>query len=91
KFPRVERPEPPVAGREARRPHRILHFHRNEPGVLSKLHTLIAELGVNITGEYLQTNAHLGYVVLDVSPTDADELLARIRAMPETIRTRVLW
>lgn len=89
--PRVELPEQPGDEREARRPHRILHFHRNEPGVLSKLHTLIAELGVNITGEYLQTNAHLGYVVLDVSPTDADELLARIRAMPETIRTRVLW
>lgn len=91
--PRVELPEQArVADQsETQRPHRILHFHRNEPGVLSKLHAIIAELGVNITGEYLQTNATLGYVVLDVSPTDAEELLRRIRAMPETIRTRVLW
>lgn len=89
--PRVELPEQASDDAQTRRPHRILHFHRNEPGVLSKLHTLIAELGVNITGEHLQTNARLGYVVLDVSPTDADELLARIRTMPETIRTRVLW
>lgn len=91
--PRVDLPEQAaVAGlAEAPRPHRILHFHRNEPGVLSKLHHAIAELGVNITAEYLQTDARLGYVVLDVSPTDADELLSRIRSMPETIRTRVLW
>lgn len=91
--PRAELPEQArVADQaETQRPHRILHFHRNEPGVLSKLHHAIAELGVNITAEYLQTNARLGYVVLDVSPTDAEELLGRIRAMPETIRTRVLW
>lgn len=92
--PRVELPEQARLARAttgAVRPHRILHFHRNVPGVLSKLHAAIADLGINVTSEYLQTDATLGYVVLDVSPSDADELLARVRAMPETIRTRVLW
>jgi len=91
--PSVELPEQAPAGDldASQRPHRILHFHHNEPGVLSKLHHAIADLGVNVTGEYLRTNAQIGYVVLDVSPTDADQLLTRIRAMPETIRTRVLW
>lgn len=92
--PRVELPAQPRTrdlddGSE--RPHRILHFHQNVPGVLSKLHRAIAELGVNVTSEYLQTKAQIGYVVLDVSPTDAEDLLKQIRAMPETIRTRVLW
>ncbi len=92
--PRVELPAQPRAtdlDDEAERPHRILHFHRNVPGVLSKLHRAIADLGVNVTSEYLQTNEQLGYVVFDVSPTDADELLRQIRSMPETIRTRILW
>jgi D-3-phosphoglycerate dehydrogenase / 2-oxoglutarate reductase len=74
-----------------RRRHRILHFHRNVPGVLSKLHSVIAELGANIAAEYLQTNQDVGYVVLDVDPTDADPIMDRVRAMPETIRARVLW
>ncbi len=92
--PRVELPAQPQresAKGDTDRPHRILHFHRNVPGVLSNLHAAIAELGINVTSEYLQTDPRLGYVVLDVSPSDADELLSRIRAMPETIRTRVLW
>jgi D-3-phosphoglycerate dehydrogenase / 2-oxoglutarate reductase len=92
--PRVELPAQPkreVARPDTQRPHRILHFHRNVPGVLSNLHAAIAQLGINVTSEYLQTDPRLGYVVLDVSPSDASELLKRIRAMPETIRTRVLW
>jgi len=92
--PRVELPEQARLARAstgAQRPHRILHFHRNVPGVLSKLHAAIADLGINVTSEYLQTDPRLGYVVLDVSPSDAEDLLGRIRAMPETIRTRVLW
>lgn len=81
-------PEAPVADR---RHHRILHFHRNVPGVLSKMHGLIAELGVNIIAEYLQTNRDVGYVVLDVDPTHGDRVLAGLRSIPETIRVRMLW
>lgn len=73
------------------RQHRILHFHRNVPGVLSKMHGAIAELGVNINAEYLQTNREVGYVVLDVDPTNGEKVLARLRSIPETIRVRMLW
>lgn len=87
--PQVELPEQSAA--EAARTHRILHFHRNVPGVLSKMHRLIADLGANITAEYLRTTPELGYVVLDVDPTDAEPILAGLRGIPETIRVRVLW
>jgi D-3-phosphoglycerate dehydrogenase len=73
------------------RRHRILHFHRNVPGVLSKMHGIIAEVGANIAAEYLQTNADVGYVVLDVDPTDAEPIVERLRQIPETIRVRMLW
>jgi D-3-phosphoglycerate dehydrogenase len=77
-------------GQSARR-HRILHFHKNVPGVLSKMHAIISELGANIAAEYLQTNAEVGYVVLDVDPTDAEAIVSRLRQIPETIRLRMLW
>ncbi|MFN7021545.1 MAG: phosphoglycerate dehydrogenase [Phycisphaerales bacterium] len=73
------------------RRHRILHFHKNVPGVLSTMHGIIAELGANIAAEYLQTNADIGYVVLDVDPTDAGRITERLRAVPETVRVRMLW
>jgi D-3-phosphoglycerate dehydrogenase len=73
------------------RHHRILHFHRNVPGVLSKINTVMAELGVNIAGQYLKTNEDVGYVVLDVAPTNADQISDRLKAIPETIRVRMLW
>lgn len=90
--PNVELPEQTRgAGGGAARSHRILHFHQNVPGVMSQLHTLISELGVNVTGEHLRTDGELGYVVLDVAPSDEGALLRGLRAIPETVRTRVLW
>ncbi len=73
------------------RHHRMLHFHRNVPGVMSKINTVMAELGINIVGQYLKTNEEVGYVVLDVAPTNADQISDRLKAIPETIRVRMLW
>ena len=77
--------------RPRHRHHRILHFHRNVPGVMSKVNSVMAELGVNIAGQYLKTNEDVGYVVLDVAPTNAALIGERLKAIPETIRVRVLW
>ena len=74
-----------------KRPHRILNFHRNVPGVLGKIHEAASELGINISAQYLQTNQDLGYLVLDADPTESDELAQRITAIDESIRTRMLW
>ncbi|TVQ31427.1 MAG: phosphoglycerate dehydrogenase [Phycisphaeraceae bacterium] len=71
--------------------HRILHFHRNVPGVLSKMHKIIADLGVNIVAEYLQTDPRHSYVILDIDPTHGDELVDQLRSVDETIRVRTLW
>ena len=73
------------------RPHRILNFHRNVPGVLNKIHESAASLNINISGQYLQTNQHIGYLVLDVDPSDAADLYQRISAIDESISTRMLW
>ena len=98
--PQVELPEQWAEGPEGEthdgagtriRRHRILNFHKNVPGVLSKMNSVISAMGANIAAEYLQTNAEVGYVVLDVDPTDAEPIMAQLKQIPETIRVRMLW
>ncbi|HMT37910.1 MAG TPA: NAD(P)-dependent oxidoreductase, partial [Thermomonas sp.] len=85
-FPEVTLPE--HAGS-----HRLLHIHRNVPGVLSKINEIFGERGINIDGQFLRTDANVGYVVIDVSADDAQatELRAALAAIPGTLRTRVLY
>jgi len=89
--PQVDLPEQHLIGGQAPRSHRILNFHRNVPGVLNKIHEAAADLNINITGQYLQTNEQIGYLVLDADPTNAAALHERINAIEESIRTRILW
>ena len=79
------------AGDGGKRPHRILNFHRNEPGFLNRLNGVLAQAGANVSAQYLQTSGTIGYVVLDVDPSDGDDLADAIRDLPGSIRTRVLW
>ena len=72
--------------------HRIIHYHRNRPGVLSKLHRIIGDLEINIAAEYLQSNPEFSYLILDVDPSAHEgQLKSAILDMDETIRVRFLW
>jgi D-3-phosphoglycerate dehydrogenase len=85
-FPEVSLPEHPGK-------HRLLHIHRNVPGVLSKVNAVFSEAKVNIVGQYLQTNPTIGYVVTDFE-SQRDMTLAlrkRLEQVPGTIRTRALY
>ncbi|CAA9327021.1 MAG: D-3-phosphoglycerate dehydrogenase [uncultured Frankineae bacterium] len=70
--------------------HRLLHLHLNTPGVLASVTSILAQHGINIEGQLLATRGTLGYVVTDVGSTELDGLLDDLRAMPETVRLRVL-
>ena len=85
-FPEVALPS--QAGR-----HRILHIHKNVPGVLGKVNQCFSQLQINIHAQYLQTNSDIGYVVLDVDANAAasEATIKQLSAMPETIRSRVLF
>ncbi|MFG0293137.1 MAG: phosphoglycerate dehydrogenase [Phycisphaerales bacterium JB050] len=74
--------------------HRIVHFHRNEPGVLGALHSVFASRGVNIAASNLQSDQHHGYAVLDIRPNESvkeSELLEELRTLNGTIRVRTIW
>jgi D-3-phosphoglycerate dehydrogenase len=70
--------------------HRVLHIHKNIPGVMSAISGVFSELHVNIAGQYLQTNQTIGYAVTDVESDFSEAALARLQAAPGTIRVRVI-
>jgi D-3-phosphoglycerate dehydrogenase len=74
--------------------HRLLHIHRNQPGVLSKINAIFSQQGLNIAGQYLQTNPKIGYVVIDIEAPEravSQQLRKRLDQVEGTIRTRVLY
>jgi len=68
---------------------RIMHVHRNVPGVLSTMHGHFARESVNINAEYLQSDLHTSYVILDVDPFEGDGIVHALTALPETVRMRL--
>lgn len=72
---------------------RLLHIHENRPGILTAINQIFAEKGVNIAGQYLQTTPHIGYVVIDIDAPEhiANDALQAMKAIPGTIRARMLY
>ena len=71
--------------------HRLLHIHRNVPGVMSEINKVFADNGINISGQFLQTNSKVGYVVIDVDAEYSDLALEKLQQVNGTIRSRVLF
>jgi len=70
--------------------HRLVHLHRNVPGVLASINRVLAEHGVNVEGQLLRTRDEYGYVLTDIGCQYGEDVLAELRAMPVTIRLRTL-
>ena len=83
-FPEVALPAHPSK-------HRLLHVHRNVPGVLSDINKVFSERHINIAAQYLQTRADVGYVVIDIDSEHSDLALAKLAEVPGTLRSRVLF
>lgn len=71
--------------------HRILHIHKNVPGVLSEINTLLSKNNINILGQYLKTNDEIGYVVLDVDKSISKNALELLKGVKASIRVRVVY
>ncbi|WP_199096470.1 phosphoglycerate dehydrogenase [Dyella sp. ASV21] len=85
-FPEVSLPEHP-------RSRRLLHIHRNVPGVLSRINELFSAGNINIDAQFLQTDSEVGYVVIDVAANERQSAALRdqLAAIPGTLRSRVLY
>ncbi|UAY53613.1 phosphoglycerate dehydrogenase [Ferruginibacter albus] len=71
--------------------HRILHIHKNVPGVLSEINTQLSGHKINILGQYLKTNDEIGYVVLDIDKRLSKEAVELLKEVKGTIKVRLLY
>jgi D-3-phosphoglycerate dehydrogenase len=71
--------------------HRLLNVHRNVPGVLGEINSVVSELGANITAQYLSTDSVIGYLVMDMEKAAAEEVCRRVRALETSIQTRMVF
>jgi D-3-phosphoglycerate dehydrogenase len=71
--------------------HRLLHIHENVPGVLSEINRVLSQEGINISGQYLQTNDKVGYVVIDVDKTYGPRALQALKQVAHTLKVRALY
>ena len=72
---------------------RFIQVQRNLPGELGRLNEVFARRKVNIAAQHYQTAGALGYVVLDADGAvpDSAAIVNEIRALPGTIRARMLY
>ena len=85
----VNFPEVSLPGHE--NTHRLLHIHENMPGVLSQINNVFSENSINISGQYLNTNEKVGYVVIDVDASCSELALEKLIQVTGTISCRVLF
>ena len=71
--------------------HRILHIHRNVPGIMSAINQVFADNHINIAAQYLQTNDKVGYVVIDLDAQSSELAQHELAQIEGTIRCRVLF
>ena len=77
---------PPLEGT-----HRILHIHKNVPGVLSAINTELSKNNINILGQYLKTNEDVGYVVLDIDKQLSKRAFDILKEVKGTMKVRLLY
>jgi D-3-phosphoglycerate dehydrogenase / 2-oxoglutarate reductase len=71
--------------------HRLLHVHRNVPGVLSKINKIFADQNINIATQFLQTREEIGYVVIDIDTKYSEFAFAMLNQIPDTLKSRILF
>jgi D-3-phosphoglycerate dehydrogenase len=70
---------------------RFLHIHKNMPGLLKNINYVFTEKGINIASQFLQTDAEIGYVIIDTESDLSDVILQELKNIPHTIRARMLY
>ena len=71
--------------------HRLMHLHRNVPGILAKINQIFAKNEVNIVGQYLKTNEKIGYVITDINQKYNEKVIEELKNIDDTIRFRILY
>ncbi|WP_437395107.1 phosphoglycerate dehydrogenase [Flagellimonas lutimaris] len=71
--------------------HRFLHIHRNVPGIMAKINEVLAQYGLNISGQFLSTDNEVGYVITDLDKEYNKDVIKALKKIENTIKFRVLY
>lgn len=69
---------------------RLLHVHKNVPGIMNQINQIFAKNNINVAAQYLQTTPEIGYVVIDVATDDASAILKELKEIDGTLKARIL-
>ena len=69
---------------------RLLHVHKNVPGVMNQINKVFADNNVNVAAQYQQTTPEIGYVVIDLHIDDAHEIVQELKKIEGTLKVRIL-
>lgn len=70
---------------------RFLHIHKNMPGLLKDINYVFTAKEINIASQFLQTDAEIGYVIIDTESQAGELILEELKNIPHTIRARMLY
>lgn len=69
---------------------RLVNIHQNVPGVLGQINGIVSAAGANIRAQYLSTDPHIGFVVVDMELDQPQSVYDRIMRLPTSIKTVLL-
>ncbi len=82
---------PEIRVPQQRKAHRFLHIHKNVPGVMAQVNSVLAKYKLNIVGQYLKTDETVGYLITDLENNYDKEVIKELRKIEETVKFRVLY
>jgi D-3-phosphoglycerate dehydrogenase len=59
--------------------------------VLGEINSRLSSHGINIVGQYLNTNSDIGYVILDVESKLSKEAFGLLKDVPGTLKSRIVY
>jgi len=71
--------------------HRLIHIHKNVPGIMAQINTIFAKHNINIVGQFLMTNTSVGYAITDINAEYDKQLFKSLKKIENTIKFRVLY
>lgn len=71
--------------------HRLIHIHKNVPGIMAKINTVFAKHDINIVNQFLMTNPEIGYAITDINAQYDKQLFKSLKKIEQTIKFRVLY
>lgn len=71
--------------------HRLIHIHKNVPGIMAQINNIFADNHINIVAQFLMTKGNIGYVITDISKGYDEKLLKELKKIDTTIKLRILY